>query len=453
MVVTVEEILQAVTTISKIRDEDRIRLRGHRNELEFAFQSLQKVLEPGLQSTDPSTNGRAIQSASHTVRSPSNLDTPSSNVSGDTIPMLAGQDKAADLEAVGEGTEVQKAATKGVSNSVKEVLRLLDKKRESIFAFQYEPKACSDYDNEDIRVTIIKSVTLKRTPSDYFRAGLCAMSLADDFTDWQVQAGRPRRLDVLYNDLHDKTGSVYRAYADTCTSIEDKELAAEFIEFGIKLRFFEILCWVRYRVSTTYASEAAARSDLLPQGKPAIIYPLFFVWRSFYRCRYADLPALANTILSSQYWRDLAETKDWQPTDWQGLIATQNRKRTAAPQPCEDRSKRQRQQLESQAASESLPSLSSHGISVSDTQTVGPWIFPEKARHVTTRSIWPLGCNLFPDQPQDLASTIFPDMLRATPAPDPLTPGGLDLSTPELDSAVNEMLMTLNNNMNNQPPT
>jgi hypothetical protein len=375
------------------------------------------------------------------------------------MPILAGQDGAIELELVHEQTEAREVATKAVPKPVEEVLRLLDKRKKSISAFEYQPEACANFESEDVRVTVIKSVTLKKTPSDYFRAGLSALSLADDFTHWQGKVGGPRRLDVLYNDVSDKTGAVYRAYADTCAFIEDKEMAAEFIEFGIKLRYFEMLCWVRYRGPKTYnCSEAISSFDLdaPPYGQFAIIYPFLFVWRNLYRCRYADLAALASAILSDKHWRELAERKDWQPIDWQALMARKNGKRTFADRPSQGQSKRRREFLRSQPASEN-PLLLSHNISASEIQTLGPRLYPEEAQHITTRSVWPLGCNLFPNQPQDLTTrdifpvgpTIFPDLLRTTPTPDPLTPGGLNLSTPELNNAVNNMLMDLNTNMNN----
>jgi hypothetical protein len=137
-------------------------------------------------------------------------------------------------------------------------------------------------------------------------------------------------------------------------------------------------------------------------------------------------------------------------------MARKNGKRTFADRPSQGQSKRRREFLRSQPASEN-PLLLSHNISASEIQTLGPRLYPEEAQHITTRSVWPLGCNLFPNQPQDLTTrdifpvgpTIFPDLLRTTPTPDPLTPGGLNLSTPELNNAVNNMLMDLNTNMNN----
>ncbi|KAI3054863.1 hypothetical protein CBS147353_11399 [Aspergillus niger] len=529
-----QELLQAAAIISKteIREEDVSRLLTHRSEFETAFQKLHALL-------GPSSVSFPIPAASPTddISVPSGLptpelseqcspmsETPTRSLPESTPPTLTNHVKAVDTEVM---------FMEAVPDSAQQVLRLLNKRKRTISAFTYRSEIHHVYpghEHEDIRVTIIKFVSHKRTDSDYYLAGRAALSLADDFLLWQRQVGIPGRLDVLSNNINDKTGACYQEYAKNCSSFRDKERAAEYIEFGVKLRFFASLCYVRYRGPITCAesisihcasfsnssdfsdssgspdtsnssdpdtfSDTGAPSALNAppssnpdptefspsSSRPSVVYPLFFVWRAFYRCRYCDLPALASALLSWPDLRELAEAKDWQKLDnplfavgdppIEYAVPSQNRKRTLIERSWKERPKRQRVSQLQPHPPGSPPSLRPRILplgpqrfpnpgqysSVPDIPPDEPQIVPDRVQYATTRDTWEFGSPMLPNQPQGntpihiwpLGSGAFPDRLQIISASDSPTPQGLNLSTPEIANAVDNMLRTLETTMDNQ---
>ncbi|KAL4994003.1 hypothetical protein BDV10DRAFT_177714 [Aspergillus recurvatus] len=516
-----QELLRAATTISntEIREEDMSYLLTHRIEFETAVAKLRALL--GSSSVNRSVS---VASAADEIpvspglpsptaeQRPSVSETLPHDISERSQPISTGHDTAVDTEAV--------------PDSVQKVLSLLNKRKKTISEFTYRPEThlniCPEYDNEDLRITVIRFVRQKRTEAHYYLAGHAALSLAHDFLHWQGEVGIRTRLDVLSANINDGGGGCYREYANTCSRFRDKERAAEYIEFGIKLLFFELLCSVRYKgpitcpdSSSHSASASSSDSDALshtralsvredpPSPNPtsaavdtaasshlehAVVYPLFFVWRAFYRCRYRDLPALANAVLSSQFWGEWAETKK----DWHGLNcplfagttppivpAKENGKRIPTDQLSRERLKRRRTEQSNPRKHPSLPLL--NHSSVRDIPPDRPQVFPDQVQYATTRDIWPLGSPVFrdlqqdtpardiwplgspvfPDQPQYIAArnicpvgpTIFPENLQSISTSEPPTPCGLHLSTPEIASEVDIMLRNLRTTISNPTGT
>jgi hypothetical protein len=331
-----QELLRAATTISntEIGEEDISYLLDHRTEFENAFAKLHTLLGSSsavirsvsaASPTDERPVSPACPSFPTTEQHPSVGATLPHDISERFPPIPTPQHTTVDMEAV--------------PDSVQELIGLLEKRKKSISNFTYRSKANLNIspgnDADDPRITIIKFVSQKRTQAHYYLAGHAALSLAEDFLLWQGADGSPTRLDILSDNIDNLGGEGYRDYADACPEFMDKDSAEQYTRFGVKLLFFELLCLVRYKVSITCAG---SDSDALfpisvskdssslnntpdPVGsgaslhKHAVVYPLFFVWRAFYRCKYGDLPALANALLSLQFWGEWTEKKkDWPNT-------------------------------------------------------------------------------------------------------------------------------------------
>jgi hypothetical protein len=391
----------------------------------------------------------------------------------------------------------------------------------------------------------ITFISHKRTEAHYYRAGHAALSLANSFLLWQGRDGSRTRLDILSDNINDQGGGCYREYANTCPTFKNKKKAAEYIEFGIRFLFFEQLCMVRSKGPVTYPGSSSdadtlisTRASSAPGDPPspnntsdsvgsgaflrehAVVYPLFFVWRAFYRCRYRDLPALANALLSSQFWGEWTEKEDWHGVNYPLFAeitlpieyATDNdkRKRTSTDQSSKKKQKRHRTGQLNPHSSERSSTPLSNDSSVHDISPDEPRIFPDQvqdaprniwplgspifrdpqqnaparnawplgspifrepqqdapARNVwplgspifrnpqqdaPARNVWPLGSPVFPNQPQDITERniypvgpmVFPENVQSISTSDPLTPCGLDLSTPDLASEVANVLRNL----------
>ncbi|KAI9036307.1 uncharacterized protein KD926_002070 [Aspergillus affinis] len=513
----VRELLQAATTISNtdVREEDMSYLLSHRSDFETALAKLHALL------------GSPSKGFPASVASPADeILAPRCSSSPETIeqrfPVSGALPRCTARLALPSSTSQATNAegNEALPGSVKKVLDLLDKKKKVISTFTYRPgiypNVCSDNANEDVRVTIIQFVSQKRTPTDYYLAGKAALSLANEFLDWQGEVGIPGRLDVLSNDMNDKTGACYREYADICPSFRDKERASEYIEFGIKLRFFAILCLVRLRgpiirfssSSTTSATPSTlsdtssnpshpsdtdnysvpetpsgTNPDCDPNGSGAsslrqfaVVYPFFFLWRAFYRCKYDHLPALANAFLSSPYWRELVEAKNWEEPI-EDAIPKGNGKHTLTDASSERQKRQRNDQPESQPSEDRSvlflndsstahhflpadPQILSNRTQYATTRHIWPLDSPvfDLQQDTPTRTVWPLGSIAFPDQPParniyPVGSTAFSDSLQAISPADLPTPCGLDLSTPEIAGAVESMLGALGTASDKQPNT
>lgn len=517
-----QELLRAATTISntEIREEDVSYLLTHRTEFETAVAKLRALL--GSSSVNRSVS--AVFPADETPGSPG-LPSPPTAEQRPSISETLPHDISERSQSISTGHDTA-VGTEVVPDSVQNVVSLLDKRKKTISKFTYRPEThlniCPENDDEDLRIIIIRFVQQKRTMEHYYIAGRAALSLALGFLLWQEEVELRTRLDVLFADINDRGGGCYREYANTCSRFRDKEKAAEYIEIGIKFLFFELICSVRYKGPITCAdsssySASASSSDsdafshtrapsvredppsLNPTSAPvdtaalshlqhAMVYPLFFVWRAFYRCRYSELPALANALLSLQFWREWAETKK----DWHGLNcplfagttpctvpANENEKRNPTDQLPRGRLKRRRMEQSNQRKHPSLPPLNHDSVRVIPPD--GPQVFPDQVQYATmrdiwplgspvfrdlqqdtpAREIWPLGSPVFPDQPQGIAArnicpigpTIFPENLQSVSASEPSTPSGLHLSTPEIASEVDIMLRDLRTTISNPTST
>ncbi|KAL3494991.1 hypothetical protein BJX62DRAFT_196607 [Aspergillus germanicus] len=514
-----QELLRAATTISntKIREEDISYLLTHRTEFETAFAKLYSILG------SPPDVIRSVSAAPLTDEIPAPQGLPSSPAAEQhpsISEILPHNERSAPIPTR-HNIPIEMEA---VPDSVRKVLGLLDKKKKAITVFTYGPEThldiCPDYNDEDFRLTVIAFVSQKRTEAHYYRAGHAAVSLANSFLLWQGRDGSRTRLDILLDNINDQGGGCYREYADTCPTFRDKKRAAEYIEVGIRFLFFEQLLLVRSkgpttcpdsdtlistRASSVCGDPPGPKNTSDPVGRDAVlhehavVYPLFFVWRAFYRCRYRDLPALANALLLSQFWGEWTEKEDWHelinplfpgitpPIEY--AAHTDKRKRTPTVQSSKKKRKRHRTGQSTPHPSECS---SVRGIPPDhprifpdqvpdaprdiwplgspvfrdlqqDTQARDVWplgspLFRDPQQDAPARNVWPLGSPVFPDQPQDITgrniypvgSMVFPENVQSISTSDPLTPCGLHLSTPDLASEVANVLRNLATATGNQ---
>ncbi|PLB52051.1 hypothetical protein P170DRAFT_95784 [Aspergillus steynii IBT 23096] len=282
---SIQKILEAVTTLSTIQDEDKQSLLIHRKELESAINNLQDVLQSS-NCTTQSAQGIAI---------PPRATLSDTTKQGHLNKLLPPDPSSPGL--CGNTLE-------DLPHSVKAVLKTLSKRLQQIRTCTYRPEGLAipnELTTEDPRVVDIFLVCGRRNLEDFFRAGLSALSLADDYADWAEAVAYPSRLDALSKDLDTKDGAHYLKYTKACSRFADPKRASVYIEYGIKYRFFERLCMIR--------SQGPTCNDVstLPHRQLGFTSLLFFAWTSFYRCRYQDLPALASALLATEEFRKIAE--------------------------------------------------------------------------------------------------------------------------------------------------
>ncbi|KAA8641393.1 uncharacterized protein ATNIH1004_001858 [Aspergillus tanneri] len=268
---SIQEILQAATTLSSIQGADKRGLLTYRKELETAFYNLQSLLQP---------NSSGLL-----------LDTPAPS---DKLP-------APDTSA---SSAIHTQESK-VSDSVKLIMERLEKNKTKILKYSYQPVETAVLeDTDDPRVISFKQSTNKKDSKMWFRAGLSALSLAGEYTEWEKSLEYPSRLDALGdNNPFNTQNACFKEYVDSCEHLVDKKQAKNTIECGIKFLYFQRLYSVR-------SNGPSLVLDTHLDSHLGVLGLLFFVAREFRRLKYSVLPMLANTLLLSDYWRKLADEKN-----------------------------------------------------------------------------------------------------------------------------------------------
>ncbi|ODM21117.1 hypothetical protein SI65_04170 [Aspergillus cristatus] len=186
------------------------------------------------------------------------------------------------------------------------LMERLKKCEHEIPKYSYQPAQSAvfpetDWVFEDPRIVDI-SLSDRRTksPDTKIRSGLSALSLADEYTEWERTSGTTR-VDTLLENLNSASGrkhAAYKEYVDSSDRFKNKGKAQKYIEYGVKFRVFEKIYSARVEVSAHACIKAGTHLGVLGI--------LFLVFNEFRRLKYDYLPLLANAILASQ-WRDHAE--------------------------------------------------------------------------------------------------------------------------------------------------
>ncbi|PYH46383.1 uncharacterized protein BP01DRAFT_422385 [Aspergillus saccharolyticus JOP 1030-1] len=185
------------------------------------------------------------------------------------------------------------------------LLNSLLRNRENIEKFSKKDVATIiDNDNkEDFRVRDGKQVGAKKTMEMRFRAGLAVSSLAEDYLQFSHEGGYHSKLDAMLLDT--KKGATYQAYANECAEFVDKKEAALLIGIGVKFKFLE-------KVIRDKLRETSVDGEV-PSSLPcAYVWITFFAWSWFIRCSSRALQLVAQSLISTECWKNLAvSTKAW----------------------------------------------------------------------------------------------------------------------------------------------
>lgn len=308
---TIQAIVHATTTLSQIQGADReALLLTHRKELESAFHNLQALLQPVIPSVTLPTTSRDVPTTSTTCASPDASEIPQ-ETSGPQDSLSASAPAVcavSDASQIALATDTRKTDDNNfLPDRVKALMERLKKREHEILKYSYQPAQSAvfhetDWVFEDPRIVDISfSDESTKSPDTKFRSGLSALSLGDEYTEWESFFGTTR-VDTLFgnqNSASGRKGAAYKEYVDSSDRFKDKGKAQKYIEYGVKFRVFERIYLTRVEVSTHAGISAGSHLGVLGI--------LFFVFNEFRRLKYDYLPMLANAILASQ-WRDHAET-------------------------------------------------------------------------------------------------------------------------------------------------
>lgn len=303
---TVQAIVHATTTLSQIQGADReALLLTHRKELESAFHNLQALLQPVVPPVPLSTTFPDVPTTSATCASPNASETPQETSGPRDTPSAPAACAASDASRVALAADTDDNNILPVQ--VVFLMERLKNREREILKYSYQPAQSAvfpetDWVFEDPRIVDISlSDRSTKSPDTKFRSGLSALSLADEYTEWERTSGTTR-VDTLLENLDSASGkknAAYKEYVDSSDRFKNKGKAQKYIEYGVKFRVFEKIYSAHVEVSTHACIKAGTHLGALGI--------LFFVFNEFRRLKYDYLPMLANAILASQ-WRDHAET-------------------------------------------------------------------------------------------------------------------------------------------------
>lgn len=306
---SVQAIVHATTTLSQIQGADReALLLTHRKELESAFHNLKALLQPVVPPVTLSATFPDVQTISATCTSPNVSDTPQETSGPRGILSAPAECAASDASRIALGADTHKEDDdKILPDRVRALIKRLKRCEREILRYPYQPAQFAvspetDWVFEDPRIVDISFLDKSKSPDTKFRSGLSALSLGDEYTEWERSYGTTR-VDNLLGNLNSALGrkdAAYKEYVDSRSDrFKNKEKARKYIEYGVKFRVFERIYLARVEVST-HAGVLKAGTHL------GVLGILFFVFNEFRRLRYDYLPMLANAILASQ-WRGHAE--------------------------------------------------------------------------------------------------------------------------------------------------
>ncbi|KAB8069199.1 hypothetical protein BDV29DRAFT_183189 [Aspergillus leporis] len=521
---SIQQILDAAATLSKIPEINKQCLLSHRNKLEAAFHNLQALLQPSNSQAKSATEtftapiSKAISETSAAPDAPPTTEPttpPEPGPTSDVSSSLASP--RSDVLSLRESTTSDVSPTnkhilnpvekqkENVPKSVRKIIEQLDERKQDILAYTYNREgfvAPNEWADEYPCIVDIQLVQIEKNDNKYFRAGLSSLFMADEYLAWEICAQNRSRLDVLYEEPDSRKGSLYRKYADINDRFRDKEAAARFLELGVRFRFIQ-KTFVGHSTVLTHnyehpESPANPDSPDIPSRRIGILGPLFLVWRAITRCRKRDLEALADALVQDPFWREHAEKNNqWMDTCFKNHKGKstkdlESRKHALADEYNEERRKRQRQEYPDTSdqnfassqtntsfilpTSDFPPGTSAQNICSSrlpvfpnqpgsipalNINPLGTPLFVEQPQNTLTLNINPLGTPLFVEQPQNalalsidpLGSDIFLDQPQGVSVPDndAPTPHSLRLSSPEMHTAVGDVINSLQHTIDNRP--
>lgn len=292
---SLQTILEAVSTLSNIQEADREGLLlKHREELKAALDSLHSLLQT------PSTS--IIESDSISRSSTQLQDTPDNRATPPATPPTL--PSAMSPSAAPPSATPVHSVDPGSTNppeTMTELINLLEKRESEILECMRKDaqeviRSQTDWTREDPRIVDISQITNQDriSPDLNLRSGFSALSLADEYTDFERMEGLESRVDKLCVNLNSgNRGSHYKKFVDH-RGFKDSKKARKYVRYGIQLLVFMRIYSTCLEVNTKCLG---------------IVGIVSFCFRSFMRIRFTDLPLLARLLASSK-WKERAINKD-----------------------------------------------------------------------------------------------------------------------------------------------
>ncbi|KAE8386918.1 hypothetical protein BDV23DRAFT_162185 [Aspergillus alliaceus] len=249
---SLQTILEAVSTLSNINEVDREGLLLHREELKVALDSLHTLLQ---------TPCASVSGSNSTLRSPTRLQATPGERNTPTTPPPATPPPATSSPAISSPATPHPAISSPATSSpatpppatsspatlrpatpvraddlantetpkcIVELINLLDKRETEILQYmQQDPESViqsrTDWSTEDPRIVDISQIDSpdKTSPDLNIRCGFGALSLADEYTEWEYQTKlnskrNQCRIDQLCGNLNSgNRGSFYKEFVDS----------------------------------------------------------------------------------------------------------------------------------------------------------------------------------------------------------------------------------------------
>lgn len=228
---TVQAIVHATTTLSQIQGVDReALLLTHRKELESAFHNLQALLQPIVPPASSATSSPDIPTATRT--SPNASDTPQETSAPRDI--LSASAIRGTLEAAQVAGDTHKEDNNSIPRQVEILMNSLNKREREILKYQpaqsalFSATILAPEDPRVVQISLMDRTTLDKK----FQAGLSALSLADEYTEWEGQF-RTTRVNTLLGGLasaSNRKDTYYGEYVGISDHFKHKERAQKYIE-------------------------------------------------------------------------------------------------------------------------------------------------------------------------------------------------------------------------------
>ncbi|OJJ42049.1 hypothetical protein ASPZODRAFT_1670980 [Penicilliopsis zonata CBS 506.65] len=294
----VDEIIHAATVISSTMPRIKVQnlLSHHRQQLQSALDSLQRVLRSRPSSDSNNQQGHAELEGSRSLSPvhPEQVDTLDSTNNGSSQHAINIRDNGReDPEPLQSGSpsQSQPPIEEKIKSDVENFMEKIKKQSEKIRSFtnKNERDAISqgeDWTGLDPRLVDIKLAARGSTLTAKFRAGLARYSFANDYLDWaEKHSEKPRHefLNKETKDADNRGSGCVSKYLDEIG--QNTEEARKAIQYGLKYHSIEYI-----------------------YGSCGVCAFLFFVFAAFRGLTYGHLQLLAASIRKSE-WSAFSEAK------------------------------------------------------------------------------------------------------------------------------------------------
>ncbi|PYH46590.1 uncharacterized protein BP01DRAFT_17767 [Aspergillus saccharolyticus JOP 1030-1] len=310
---SLDKILEAVSTLSNIQEAQRDDLLLYRDKLTVALHTLHSLLQTPCSSSSIiesftqhqiTANSFVRQVAPSPAAQSSATPAPATIAPATTTPAVLSPASTAPSPATCALSD--DPAPIKVPDDVLQLMKRLEKHKDAILqCMQGKPESVvwsrTDWSTEDPRIVDISQSDTegKFSPEINIRCGMSAISLADDYTDWEMEQKLPpngkSRIDQLSENTGGNRKSHYKEFVDN-SDFNDRLKARKYVGYGIQLHVFSKI----YR--------RCLGVDTPSLGIIGIISSCFW---AFVRVRFCNMPLLARLIASSEWKGYACNNNEW----------------------------------------------------------------------------------------------------------------------------------------------